>query len=373
MRQLPDSFLYALLFSVPLAVLLAALVRLVRSGASARQALLVIVPALVGFALLDALLLWMLPRLGLSFGRIQVPLAVLWLLRMGMLVLWIAFALGKPGGRWMFLLANGILTLALLYTFYFEPFDLRTTRLELPVDSFPAGEQVRIVQISDLHIERISPRERKLLQRTAELQPDMIVLTGDYLNTSYLSDERAWQDLRQVLSELAALQPRLGVYMVNGSVEKPDRLREMAAGLEIRALDDEVVRVDNAPGGMLVVGVSNLYHGRDAAALQRLMAGQNREDFSLLLYHTPDLAETAAAAGVDLTLVGHTHGGQIRVPIYGAVITFSAYGKRFEQGLHTTGSSAMYVSRGLGMEGRFAPRARFLAPPELVVVDLVGR
>jgi predicted MPP superfamily phosphohydrolase len=73
---------------------------------------------------------------------------------------------------------------------------------------------------------------------------------------------------------------------------------------------------------------------------------------------------------VDLYLAGHTHGGQIRLPLFGAVFTASAYGKRYEQGHYSVGDTTLYVSRGIGMEGMGAPRARFLCPPEIVVVNL---
>jgi len=89
-----------------------------------------------------------------------------------------------------------------------------------------------------------------------------------------------------------------------------------------------------------------------------------------LLYHTPDVIEEASASGVDLYFAGHTHGGQIRLPFYGAIVTFSKYGKKYEVGKYIVGATTLYVSRGLGMEGWQLPRIRFLSPPELVLVEL---
>jgi len=111
---------------------------------------------------------------------------------------------------------------------------------------------------------------------------------------------------------------------------------------------------------------------RDRAVLESLSAQTQPGAYNLLLYHTPDLAESLSGTGIDLYLAGHTHGGQIRLPFLGALITFSAYGKKYEMGRYTLGETTLYVSRGLGMEGSGAPRARFLCPPEIVVVD-VGR
>ena len=97
--------------------------------------------------------------------------------------------------------------------------------------------------------------------------------------------------------------------------------------------------------------------------------------FSILLYHTPDLMPYIADArvagtGVTLYLAGHTHGGQIRLPIYGALATSSRWGKRYEMGRYYEGETTLYVSRGLGMEGLGAPRARFLAPPEIILWNI---
>jgi hypothetical protein len=92
----------------------------------------------------------------------------------------------------------------------------------------------------------------------------------------------------------------------------------------------------------------------------------------IVAYHTPDLVEDLAPLGPDLYLAGHTHGGQVRVPLYGAVVTMSELGKRYEMGRYTVGSTALYVNRGVGMEGGLAPRVRFLCRPEIAVIDLVG-
>ncbi len=73
---------------------------------------------------------------------------------------------------------------------------------------------------------------------------------------------------------------------------------------------------------------------------------------------------------MDLYLSGHTHGGQVRLPFYGAVFTASYYGKKYEMGQYQLGPATLYVSRGIGMAGGLIPRVRLLCPPELVLVEL---
>jgi predicted MPP superfamily phosphohydrolase len=82
--------------------------------------------------------------------------------------------------------------------------------------------------------------------------------------------------------------------------------------------------------------------------------------------------EDAVRAHFDLYLAGHTHGGQIALPFYGALITYSRYDKKYEAGLYREGSTTLYVNRGLGLAHEPMPEARFWARPEVTVIDLVG-
>jgi predicted MPP superfamily phosphohydrolase len=93
---------------------------------------------------------------------------------------------------------------------------------------------------------------------------------------------------------------------------------------------------------------------------------------TILLFHNPDadVVMNRQTEGIDLYLCGHTHGGQIALPFYGALITQSKQGKRYESGLHTVNNMRLYTSRGIGMEGHF-PRVRFFARPELTIFKLV--
>jgi predicted MPP superfamily phosphohydrolase len=111
----------------------------------------------------------------------------------------------------------------------------------------------------------------------------------------------------------------------------------------------------------------------DAARMGETVAQSSEEALRLLLFHSPDIAQDASEAGVDLYLCGHTHGGQVRLPFYGALITSSALGKKYEMGRYEIGPMTLYVSRGIGVEGASAPRARFLCSPEVILWSLVGR
>jgi len=93
---------------------------------------------------------------------------------------------------------------------------------------------------------------------------------------------------------------------------------------------------------------------------------------TVLLYHSPEMMPFVQQFDVDLYLCGHTHGGQVRVPGYGAIITSAITGKRYEMGRYDENGTTLYVSRGIGLEGLSAPRLRLFCPPEMTLITLRG-
>ena len=327
----------------------------------------------VCFCLLDMALLVALPRLNISFGPIIVPLTAWWAARLVLFIGWVLikqWQTGKGGAlhrpNLIFLLLNLMLAAVLIYGFFFEPMNLKVTHLEERTEQNDL-QPIRILHLTDLHLERQTQRETRLIPLVEAQQPDLILLTGDYLNLSNLDDPVSLEQARTLLAKLHA---PLGVYAVDGSVDSAYLMDELFSSLEITVLDNEVLPLPLESGVVYLVGVTMRDEHNDADTLTRLMQQVPPEAFSILLYHTPDLIEIASQTGVDFYLAGHTHGGQIRIPFYGALITFSRYGKQYEMGRYELGDTVMYVSRGIGMEGSVAPRARFLCPPEITVIDL---
>ena len=326
------------------------------------------------FSLADWALLFTLPRWGLSFGPVQPPFLGLVLVR------WLAALAAAPfAARWLIptlialALVQALLWALMAYGTLIEPFRVQTTHLAISsVKLSNPGTPLRIVQLADLHVERLTPRERALPSLVAGLAPDLIVLTGDLLSTTYNDDPHALADLRTLLAQLHA---PAGIYAVwgNAEVDLPDVLRPLLDELGIVLLENRAVEVGVHDHRLWLMGVSC---ARDQAAgtaqVRALLADAPADVFTLLLHHTPDLMPHVAPLGVDLYLAGHTHGGQWRLPGFGAILTSSHYWKRYEAGRYHEGQTDLYVSRGLGMEGFGTPRARFFCPPEVVSVTLCG-
>ena len=326
------------------------------------------------FGASDGLLLAALPRLGLSFGPVGLPWLGAFLVRA--LLAWsVAVAFGRERRAVAVgAILIGILNLAILacavYGLYIEPFNLSVTHQHITLFSQSDPVQLRIVQLSDLHVERVTQRERTVLKMVEQSKPDLILLTGDYLNLSYVDDETARRDTRDWLRQLRA--PR-GVYAVSGSppVDTRDAIESLFGGTDnITVLRDQVAPLDVDGQTIYLIGVANQRLERDRASLKALMGQVSSDTLTILLYHTPDLIETAADLGVDVYLAGHTHGGQVRLPWFGAIVTSSRYGKRYEAGPYQVGSTHLYVNRGIGMEGLEALRVRWLCPPEVAEIEI---
>jgi predicted MPP superfamily phosphohydrolase len=322
------------------------------------------------FALGDWVMLAALPRLGRSYGPPQLAWFSLAVLRLALAL----FAALLPR-NWALPVATLIqcgVSLAAAYAYWVEPARLGVTYVTLRSPRLSGCPPLHLLHISDLHVERITARERHLLSQVQRLAPDVIVVTGDYLNISYTYDGTAQRQVRELLAQLKA--PR-GVYAITGSpsVESPELVAQLLSGLDVTWLRDEVMTLTWHGCRIQISGVECSYDlAADERKLLALLDGRASDRFTVLLYHTPDVMPAAVRAGVDLYLAGHTHGGQLRLPFFGALVTASNYGKRYEMGQYKEQGTTLYVTRGVGMEGYGAPRARFLCPPEIVLFKLMG-
>jgi predicted MPP superfamily phosphohydrolase len=245
------------------------------------------------------------------------------------------------------------------YGHFIEPnwIDVHVTTIRTPKLK-TAG--FRLVQITDLHCDSQIRNEEKMVQIINSLRPDVIVATGDYLNrTSGLSH------LRDAFSRLEA---PLGKFAVTGNQDGAwPRLFELLDGTGFRWLNQETVTVAKGSDSLGILGINFVRSNVPMDTVKALPTDR----FNVFLYHTPDLIEEVSGPNVDLYLCGHTHGGQVALPWYGALVTFSKFGKKYESGLYHVGPTTLYVNRGLGLEPRPGPQVRFLARPEIAVFDIV--
>lgn len=256
------------------------------------------------------------------------------------------------------------LLLAMIYASRIEPYRVQW-REEIIPGGPGGGKEIKILIFSDLHLDRFSPRETALLKQTREFAPDLILIPGDLTNLSFVGDPQTLESTRAVLRELGGLAP---VFVSRGTpeVEPREWLIQLTAGTTARVIDHEKVEVMVGGIKLRLVGVpcDDDFMAREKS-LADLMKGETDAPV-ILLHHSPDLGESAARLGVSLYAAGHTHGGQICLPVYGPLYTASRFGRKYAAGIYRIGKMTLVVSRGLGLEGAGAPRLRFLCPPEVI-------
>ncbi len=253
-----------------------------------------------------------------------------------------------------FILASlGVVCFA--YGYFVEPHWLQVTHVSIRSPRIRPGASLRIVHISDLHSGVRPHFEDRLPALIAAQHPDVIVFTGDTV-----VNERGLPRAQDLFNSLSAIAP---LYAVRGNLDERFK-SELLALKGAHTLEREVAEVDIRGNRVYLLGADVGSY----AALPNLVRSSPVDGFHLLLYHSPDeIEKIGAVGGVDLYCAGHTHGGQVALPWYGAVITFTRLGKKYESGLYRVGDTYLYINRGLGMD---APRVRFFARPEITVIDV---
>lgn len=218
------------------------------------------------------------------------------------------------------------------------------TRLSIPIANLPtAFEGITIAQLSDVHHSSFMSAERiaEIVDAVNALGADAIVLTGDYVSYSpyYIAG---------AAETLGRLTASLGVFAVLGNHDFWNDAEQMTRALEregITVLRNAHTRLEIRGDSIVLAGVDDLTVC--AADLDRSLRGADPRRVRLLLSHNPGIVRRAAIRAVDLVLSGHTHGGQVHVPILGAPSVYG-YPKAFVSGHARLGETQIYVNRGLG-------------------------
>ena len=268
-----------------------------------------------------------------------------------------------PGAKAAFLVPLA-LSVAVTAWGFREALDIRTERVVIETDRLPAHvERLRICQISDVHLGPIVRGERlaRMLEVVRQENPDLLVSTGDLVDGPLAR-------LPGLLAQLRDIRPALGKYAVTGNHEFYVGLEQALAFTRDAGFDMLRGEVRDVGGILTLAGVDDpagrgfSLKGR-ADGERELLSGLSRDRFVLLLKHRPVVEEESLGL-FDLQLSGHTHRGQI-FPFNHIVDLYFPK----SSGLHDLGHSHLYVSRGSGTWG---PPIRFLAPPEVTVIEIVN-
>lgn len=235
--------------------------------------------------------------------------------------------------------------------------DIHIARLPEAFDGF------RVVQISDLHCGPFADGARvaSWVAEVNRLAPDLIAVTGDLI-------ARGDAFVPVVAAELGKLRARAGVFASMGNHDyftDGDALAAAVEGAGLTMLRNRGVEVSHGEGRIFVAGVDDTWTQRQD--FDRALAKRPDGMTTVLLAHDPTLFPEAAARGVDLTLSGHLHGGQLGLPFFAGKVNLARVLTRFTTGFYRLGDASLYVNRGLGTTG---PPVRVGVRPEISLLTL---
>jgi len=275
--------------------------------------------------------------------------------------------------QWVLLLLSTLLVAGL----WWHSLSIQVKKVTIPVVCLPHEfEGFKIAHISDLHGRALSP-DGALARAIREARADIVTITGDFVTKGFL-------EVQAFLPFLESLSSELPVFAVSGNHDHDAGWEQVAAKLRsvgVTVLDDGHMAITRAGARVFVVGVRDPFSGR--GNLAQAMPPESNGEVCLLLAHSPSYFEAFAKAGrfrterailrrVALTLCGHTHGGQIKLPLVGAVTNGSRrlFPRDYVEGLSWEGTGWLYISRGIGWV--ILP-LRFLSRPEVAIITLVSR
>lgn len=298
-----------------------------------------------------------------------------------------------PARRWFVWLLGGVVLAGLVafaYSYFIEPRRLVINAQELLIpDLDPALDGLKIVAISDIHGGSNGVDEAKLrsiVETVNAQQADLVVLLGDYVSQTGSRGPDSRHPLKMPVETIAAnltgMKGSYGVFAVLGNHDAWYSDAAIASALSsvgIKVLNGEVAVVERNGAKLRVLGLKDHLHVRTWEGYSRearsLLAPTEGTGDVLVLQHSPDIApmitgNDSISNDLRLMLSGHTHGGQVWLPVLGRPIVPSSYGQKFAAGHAREGGLDIFVTTGIGTS--ILP-FRFLVPPEIAVVTLRGK
>lgn len=264
-----------------------------------------------------------------------------------------------------------MLSACLLYGFLIEPRGLKI-RTDTVVLSKPLASPLKIVVLADIHIGGFhvpATRVPKIVKAVNAQSPDLILIAGDFIHGHIQRGSQTAefnQEIEQGLSSLAELKSRLGTFTVIGNHDVWYDYPYVQSTLEkagLIVLHNDYRRL---PGDLCVAGFAD--HDTQVED-PRVTEGCDRADIQLAVMHSPDSFKILSST-TDLAVAGHTHGGQINLPVLGRHVTSTDLGPSYAYGRAEMNGVPVWITAGIGTS--ILP-ARFRAPPEIVVLTLRGQ
>ena len=258
---------------------------------------------------------------------------------------------------------------------YFENNHIVTTQINVKSSKLPdAFDGYRIIHLSDLHNKRFGRKQEALVRKIKDARPDIIVITGDLIDSRHFDSEASLELIRQIVNSAP-------VYYVTGNHEmRSGQLETFVNALKetgVHVLQNAYDRISRDGDWIYIMGIDDPFVSQERfmevgiakREIERMVnETQENDGFKILLAHRPDMFPLYSEYGFDLIFSGHAHGGQIRLPFIGGLFAPNqGFFPRYTSGKYKLWNSVMVVSRGLG--NSLFPQ-RLFNRPEIVVLTL---
>jgi len=249
------------------------------------------------------------------------------------------------------------------YCVFFEPSNIKINSLEISFPNLPPEfEDLKIIQISDLHSLWYGNREKRVLKTLKETPYDFLFITGDFVDKLTRITDPEFKKVKPFWEELGKLGK---VFAVFGNQDHK-KVQSVLKETKIKFLENSNVAFSRGGKRVVIVGTND--PRTKQANIKEAFRNVNSDDFVILLSHAPDILAQLKGKKADLILVGDTHGGQVNIPILNRIfLPLTKYGQMYPKGLFKVDSSYLYVNPGIGTS--FFP-IRFFCQPEITIFSL---
>lgn len=269
----------------------------------------------------------------------------------------------------------GLICGAAGYGAFIEPEKIELERLQISLPRLPqAFDGLKIAQLSDLHYGPFTGAREisAAANRVNELSADLFIITGDFITSPWLEHSKAaistpMRNVALCARILSQVRTPLGTFAALGnhdvSLNAP-YITEVLESFDVRVLSNRNFPLERGGARLWLAGIDDVIEG--VARLDLALAGIPRNEPVVLLVHEPDFADAASRQAIDLQLSGHSHGGQVRIPLIGSPY-LPLLARKYPYGYYRVGRLQLYTNRGIGTIGL---PLRFDAPPEVTLFTL---
>jgi len=277
--------------------------------------------------------------------------------------------------RILLILVLLLISAIVFYGSFVEPQLIKEKQLDLSLGKTEKKENIKLVFVSDLHLGPYKQADffRNVIDKIKKVSPDLVVFGGDFISDK---EKEALLIPKNELKELAQSIPTFAVmgnheyhsrkYGDPKKIDKTKTLREILAECNVQVLNNDVKNIKINNDEFVLSGIDDLWSGN--SNLQLVVDQIDPKQPNVLISHNPDVLLDANHQFFDLILSGHTHAGQIRLPLIGSILGVpTILGREYDHGLFKFDKNLLYISAGVGESGT---RARLFNPPEITVINL---